>query len=317
LSLEQFIADWVAANFLDDPAAGPRYYYRNLDLVRPSFEMQVDELPVDVVRQLDQYSTHFIDLDLRGPVTITFAADTIADLIEVPPRNGELMWFVPGVDDADAQLTAAFDLSGLERATLRFSTWYELEEAYDFAYVSVSSDEGESWEFLKPDHSTPGEYGPSFNGRSILERDSEDGWLKESISLDNYVGGPLLIRFEVLTDFETDHLGSGRGFAVDEISIPELGYQSDVETPVSSTGGPAVDGWIANGFVQTGWQLPQQWAVLLLESGPQPKITRLPLNHLNQVQWAFEIGKGGGTLAIIPLTPFIDEMASYWLHIEQ
>jgi hypothetical protein len=308
-SLEQFVADWVAANFLDDPAAGPRFYYRNLDVDRPSYEMRVDDLPLDTVKTLNQFGTHYINLDLRGKISISFAGDTIAELINVAPPNGEKVWFVPGVDDADAQLTAEFDLTGLDQATLKFSSWYELEEDYDFAYVAISSDNGDTWELLTPDHGTAGEFGPAFNGHSIEERDTDDGWVKESISLDDYVGRPVQLRFEVLTDYETDHLGTGRGFAVDDISIPELGYETDVE---EGTGG-----WLASGFVQTGWQLPQQWAILFIEGGPQPRVTQLPLNQLNQGQWTIEVGKGGGALAIVPLTPFIDDMATYWLHIDE
>lgn len=308
-SLEQFTADWVATNFLDDPAAGPRYYYSNLDVGRPSLEMSIKDLPSRSIKQLDQFGSHFIDLDVRGPIRVTFVGDTVVDLLDAAPRDGEQIWFAPGVDDADAQLTAAFDLSGLDQATLRFSTWYDLEEGYDFGYVTISIDGGDNWELLRPDHASVGEFGPAFSSQSNEERDAVGGWLKESISLNSYVGQPVLIRFEILTDYETDSSGLGRGFALDDISIPELGYATDVED--------GADGWVNKGFVQTGWQLPQQWAVQLIEGGPNPLVRPLTLNRLNQGQWEIEIGKAGGVLAITPLTPFVDDMASYWIHVEQ
>ncbi|MCZ7670110.1 MAG: hypothetical protein M5U34_24505 [Chloroflexi bacterium] len=46
-------------------------------------------------------------------------------------------------------------------------------------------------------------------------------------------------------------------------------------------------------------------------------MTRLLLNELNQGQWQTEIGKGGGVLAITPLTPFVDAPAHYWLKISE
>jgi hypothetical protein len=132
-----------------------------------------------------------------------------------------------------------------------------------------------------------------------------DGWFKESISLNAYVDRQILIRFEVLTDSDT----AGHGFAIDDIAIPELGYVNDTET------GPA--GWLASGFLQIGWQIPQQWTVQLIEGGPDPRVTPLPLNELNQGQWTVDIGKGGGVLVVTPLTPFINETATYWLSLEQ
>ncbi|MBK8985973.1 MAG: immune inhibitor A [Chloroflexi bacterium] len=303
-SLTDFTADWVAANFLDSPAAGPRYNYQNLDLGRPSYQWRIKQLPQETTDELGQFATHYVELNLRGPVTLTFAGDSTADLIDSAPRSGEQMWYAPAQDDSNARLTAVFDLSALSSASLNFATWYDLEEEYDFAYLSISSDRGQSWELLVPNHATSGEYGPAFSGRSADARDQRDGWVKEQISLNRYVGQQVWLRFEVLTDSAVP----GRGFALDDISVPELDYLNDAESSSPE--------WQAEGFLQTGWQLPQQWVVQLIEGGPIPSVTRLPLNELNQGRWELEIGKGGGILAITPLTPFIEQSANYWLKLE-
>lgn len=302
--LTQFTADWAAANYLDNPAAGPAYYYRSLDFGRPDIELRLDEANLDEIKALNQFGVHYIDLDYRGESTITFAGDTLVNLIESPPRSGHRMWFAPAQNDSSLQLTAAFDLSELNRATLKFSTWYDLEEDYDFAYVSISTDNGQTWDVLAPNGGRVGEFGRAFNGRSVDRNDSQDGWIKEAIPLNSYTGQTVMIRFEVLTDSAI----TGKGFALDDISIPELGYSSDVE------GGN--DGWQANGFLQTGWQIPQQWAVQIIEDGPNPTVTRLPLNEFNQGQWPITVGKGGSILVITPLTPFTADSATYWLQIE-
>lgn len=303
--LSDFLADWVAANFLDDRDAGPRYGYQNLALERPSFNRRVRSLPDEQSTRLDPFAVHYVDLDVRGPITITFAGDTTANLIGAPPLSGERMWYAPPQDESHARLTAVFDLTPLDSASLSFAAWYDLEEEYDFAYVSISADGGQTWELLVPNNAKPGDYGPAFNGRSDAARDHRNGWIKERISLNRYVGQPVMISFEVFTDAAV----TGRGFAIDDIAVPELNYFHDAESDAPE--------WEAQGFVQVGWQLPQLWAVQFLESGPSPNVTRLPLNRLNQGQWVVEVGKGGGALAIIPLTPFIDDAASYWLHIEQ
>lgn len=305
-SLTDFTADWVAANFLDNPDAGSQFTYEHLDLSRPSFEWRIKELPQEKTLALDQFGTHYIDLDMRGPITITFAGNTTAPLMNTDPRSGEQIWYAAAQDETNAHLTTTFDLTNLDSATLNFATWYDLEEEYDFAYISISRDGGATWDLLVPDHSTAGEFGPAYNGRSEFESDQLDGWVKESISLNSYVGQPVLMRFDVLTDSAI----SGQGFAIDDVTVPELGYLDDAENQTSD--------WEANGFVQVGKQLPQQWAIQFIEpNNPTPKITRLLLNDLNQGQWQINIGKGDGVLAITPLTPFVSAPADYWLKIEQ
>jgi hypothetical protein len=303
--LVQFTADWAAANYLDNPAAGPAYYYRNLDFGHPDLELRLDEANLDEIRELNQFGVHYIDLDYRGESTVTFAGDTLVNLIDSPPRSGQQMWFAPAQNDSSLQLTAAFDLNDLNTATLKFSTWYDLEEDYDFAYVSLSTDNGQTWDVLSPNGGRVGEFGRALNGRSADRNGSQDGWVKESISLNSYVGQTVMIRFEVLTDSAV----TGKGLALDDISIPELGYETDVED--------GSDGWQADGFLQTGWQIPQQWAVQLIEDGPNPTVTRLPLNEFNQGQWPVTIGKGGSVLVITPLTPFTADSATYWLQVKQ
>ncbi len=305
-SLVDFTADFVAANFLDNVNAGSQFYYEHLDLGRPRFEWRIKQLPQEKSFTLGQFGTHYVDLDVRGPLTITFAGDTMAPLVNAEPRSGEQIWYAPAQDDSNARLTAVFDLTNQERASLNFAAWYDLEEEYDYAYLSISTDGGENWSLLTPDHLSAGEYGPAYNGRSEFEQDHRGGWVKETISLNAYVGQPVLARFDVLTDSAV----SGRGFALDDVTVTAADSQGrDQPQPIT---------WDAQGFVQIGQQLPQQWAVQLIEpDNPTPQVTRLLLNGLNQGQWQTEIGKGGGVLAITPLTPFVDAPAHYWLKISE
>ncbi|VAW29930.1 hypothetical protein MNBD_CHLOROFLEXI01-2167 [hydrothermal vent metagenome] len=306
-SVEQFTAAWAAANYLDNEGAERPYYYQSLRIQQPDITAKIDNNEsLERLEEMSQFGVHYIDLnDLRGDTTITFAGDTAVNLIGAPPRSGEQMWYAPGVDDMNAQLTATFDLTGVSQATLKYAVWYELEEDYDYAYLSVSADGGQTWEILQPSHYSSGEYGPAYNGRSTNRNDAIDGWLKESVSLNSYVGQQIQIRFDVLTDGGITE----RGFAIDDIAIPELGYETNVES--------GADGWQADGFVQTGWQIPQRWSVLLIEDGPRPVVTPLLLNQHNQLSQTLPIGKGGGVLVIMPQTPFTSETATYWLTIEQ
>ncbi len=304
LTLEQFLANWAVANLLDSPAAGEAYHYRALQLSRIRRTEEIDITPYESTEQLDQFGVHYIDLDLSGTVTISFAGDTLGRLSPPQMPSGSQMWYAPPVDATSATLTGEFDLSGLNRATLNFSTWFDLEEDYDFAYVSISTDGGQSWDLLRPEPSIPGDYGPAFTGHSEDYDWPGIGWKDVSIPLNNYVGRPVLIRFEVLTDAAV--LESG--FAIDDLAIPELGYESDVE---GDTGG-----WVASGFVQTGRWLPQQWSVQLVQPGVTPQVMPLDLDDFNQGRWTFDLDSQGAVLVIMPQTPFVSEPADYWLQVE-
>lgn len=303
LTLEQFFANWAAANYLDNDAAGPAYIYNTLDLITPAMQEQVSQLPHSHTADLNQYGVHYIDLDVTGPITISFAGDTLVNLVDAPPPDSDRLWLAPSLDDTNAHLTFPFDLTDVAQATLAFDVWYDLEEDWDYAYVAISLDEGETWDLLRAESHTAGEYGPAWNGRSATNLTTANGWISEAISLNQYVGRSLLVRFELLTDSAIN----GQGFAVANVRVPELG--------VFAAWGTAVTHWQAQGFVQTGWQLPQQWQVQFIHLGSALAVEPLPLNDRNQGQWRVKLGRAGGILVITPLTPFTNHPGAYWLDV--
>jgi immune inhibitor A len=303
-SLEDFVADWAIANYLDNPDAGDAYNYRNLDPGTPDLQMRIRQFSYERIDTLPQFGVHYYALTKTGKTTISFAGDTLADLLAETPLSGRQVWFAPPMDETSATLTLRYDLRDLAEATLRFHAWYDLEEDWDFAYMVVSIDNGRSWDLLTGENMGVGEYGPAFTGSSAAVPGAFKGWVQEAISLHRYVGQEVLVRFEVLTDSSL----LGRGFALDKIHVPQMGAIKALET--------AVSGWEAAGFVQTTGQLPQQWRLQLIQNGPTPQVVTLPLNTLNQGQWTVELGPQGGVLVIVPLTPFTEDVANYWLAVE-
>lgn len=303
---DRFFAEWMAANYLDDESAGPQYHYRALDLQRPVTAAGASYAPFETIQEVDPFGIQYVDVPLQGSTTLSFAGDTVASLLGTSPHSGQTMWFAPALDSTNAHLTRRFDLAGLTQATLTFWTWYDLQFDLDYAYISISQDEGATWQVLGPGNGRPAEFGPALNGRSkSLRSANKEGWVQESVSLDAYTGGPLLVRFEMLTYYGSQ----ARGFAVDDIAIPELGYATDLES--------GTDGWQAAGFVPTGTLLPQRWAITLIHRGNPPRVTSLALDEFNQGQWTVELGPEGAVVAIMPLTPFVEGPSSYWLYVEQ
>lgn len=312
MTLEEFAANWAVANYLDSDRTGSsdtRFSYENLELNSPAWQhTMVPGAELDVIENLDQFGVNYIDLtDLRGPVTITFAGDTTSRLVDADLREENDFWFAPPVNGMNAMLTAVFDLTAVDQADLSYAIWYDLEDDYDFAYVSISTDGGVSWQKLPPEQPARDD-DFAYNGRSTSKPDSLNGWLKETISLDSFVGQNIHLRFDVLTDSAI----TGRGLALDDIVIQSSNAQSSFENEIV--------GWQAEGFVHTGWLLPQQWAVRLITKDAvtaEPIVTPLTLNDQNQGQWQYDFGKDGGVLVIMPQTPFVKDQASYWLNVQE
>ena len=296
-SLETFTADWATALYLDGRSADPHYNIEAFELPPPFFADRVRQRPYAESATLDQFGIDIIDLDFTGKATLIFAGDTTAELTGAPPDDMPF-WFAPPSNSSHSQLSAEIDLTNVATATLNFFAWYSLEPSYDFAYISVSTDGGRSWRPLEPTHGVPGAYGPAWGGRSAEATGNQNGWLAESISLDAYAGKNISLRFDVVTDFEE----AGRGFAVNEPTITGL-----AEQPV----------WQPDGFVKTGHLLPQRWEVRLIRNGDGGEVIPLRLDDLNRIQTEIELGAEGGALIVVPLTPFVESAANYWLSITE
>lgn len=289
LSLESFAADWATALYLDGRSADPRFTIRQQVLAPPFYANRVRQLPFEASAALDPFAFDVIDLDFSGPATLTFAGDTLAPLLDPPPDGGPV-WYAPPADSARSQLSAAVDLTG-GAAALSFLVWHDLEPDYDFAYLSISTDDGQTWRLLEPEHAQPGAYGPAWGGDS-------GGWQRETLDLSAYGGQQIQLRFDVVTDFEQ----FGRGFAVDDLRV---------------TGAAAPPVWQANGFVETGAVWPQRWAVRLIREGQTPEVIPLALDEANRTQATIDLDEAGGALIVMPLTPFGETPAEYWLAISR
>ncbi|HYF11071.1 MAG TPA: peptidase M6 [Actinomycetota bacterium] len=94
-------------------------------------------------------------------------------------------------------------------ASLEFDTWYRTDAGYDWAYVQVSDDGGDSFRSIRcSGTNVDGALGPAYEGRS-------GGWVHETCNLRRYAGENVVISFRYVTDggvvFD--------GFWVDNISV--------------------------------------------------------------------------------------------------
>jgi len=307
LTHEEFFADWVIANLLDEPdLADGQYGYEDID--PPDFYLDErfssGDYPLERETTVRQYGTDYIELGGDRPLTLSFVGSTQVSVISACPHSGQYLWWSNRGDDSDMTLTRKFDLSAVERATLEFWSWYDIETDWDYAYVEVSADGGQTWEILTtPSGTLTDPNGNSFGCGYTGWSGGGDGpeWIQERVDLSPYVGQEVLVRFEYITD---DAINKP-GFVLDDVAIPEIGYFSDFEDDA--------DGWEPAGFVRHANVLPQRWLVQLVLFGPQTMVQRLELGPDQTGEW--EVPLGGDTrravLAVSAIAPVTTELASY------
>lgn len=311
-----FFGDWLVANLLDNPrVADGRYAYRSLDPPTPTaqrLQVRPDEPTVGTVRP---YGVDYLEMDPRQVGRVHFAGETIARVVPASPHSGQFVWWSNRGDNSDARLTRAFDLSGLEKATLEFWLWYDLEPDYDYAYVSISTDGGRSWSLLRGTHATDANptgnnLGWGYNGLSGVRAGSrgEPIWVRETVDLTPHVGKEALVRFEVVTDDAVNHAG----LLVDDVQIPELGFLDDAEADDG--------GWHLEGFVRMDNLVPQRWLLrAVVEGSQETRVEEVAVSEDGRAEWVpVNLSPSARRIVLVvsALAPATTEAASYRLWVD-
>ncbi len=268
---DDIFADFLAANYLNDPQANEgRWGYENLSLDQAAVSEHYSIYPAGNQTTVYQYGGDYIELSGSGDVTLDFTGSTQVKVVDNQAHSGRYQWYSHRGDDSNMRLTRAFDLRHVTSATLNYWTWYDIETDWDYGYVEVSTDGGETWTVLQTAHSATtnpsgNAYGPGYTGVS----GGGPTWIEESLDISNFAGQEILLRFEYVTDDAVNR----PGWTIDDLTIPEIGYSDDVED--------GLKGWQAEGFVRMDNILPQRFLVEVLEIGDQLRLERMPLDETN------------------------------------
>ena len=277
-------ADWVVANYLDLDN-GP-YSHTSTDATTGATSRVGSGSGEG---EVGQFAADYLEAGASG----TFTFDGADEVSLGVPLGGGAFWWANRGDSINTRLTREFDLSSLTSATLNFSTWYEIEYGWDYAYVAVSTDGGKTWTALPGTTTTDFDpvgaaYGQGYTG-------SSGGWVEETVNLDPYAGQKLLVRFEYVTDDAT----SLTGWAIDNVEIPQLAFRDGVEN---------ADAWTAEGFQHIERPLAQRFIVQVIRD---EQVTRLELDATNRGQVALD---GSETVVVSGITEGTAEKAPYtWL----
>lgn len=306
-SFEDVYASWILANLLNRHSLDEgQYGYQEISPVPPLMEQVIAFNGEPIADKLPPYGTRYYQVRRDDPVKVNFNGSTLARLTPVDPPSGEFAWYSNRGDETEFTLTRAFDLNGLDTATLNFKTWYEMEKFYDFAYLEVSTDGGQTWEILETAHGTDRD--PNDVSLGYGYTDSTLEWLSESIDLTPYTGQEIQVRFHVVTDFTTNR----DGFQVDDIAIPELDYYDGAEDDSG--------GWEAQGFIRSSNLVPVEWIVWLVKASNPFEIERIALTPQQSAEFTIQ-GLGVdfdlAALAISPTAPVTTIKIDYEIAFQQ
>ena len=297
------LQDWVAANFLDEPQGILGYDDLRVQ-VQPSRKLS---RPDELERRIDQYGTHYIELGTRlkeSPVLITFAGQARTQLLPTDVLAPGCWWSNSG-DSINSSLSREVDLTGVERATLDYQVWFSIEEEWDYVYLQVSTNGGQTWDILDTPHTSDANpigvaFGPGYTGAS-------KGWQAESVDLSGYAGQQVLVRFQYVTDDALNDIG----LCLRELSIPEAGIQS------------GDGGWTAQGFVHVDNWVPQRYIVQVIQKGDTNRVVQVPLSRNSSGAWTGELliepyeGLDRTMIAVTAAAPSTRVKAEYSLQVEE
>lgn len=140
--------------------------------------------------------------------------------IVTSPYEGQYSFYGGKGDEADNTLTVAESVYLPEASTvsLDFMTWYDIEENWDFGFVQISTDGGNTWTSLASDRTTdtivPDGY-PNIIDKMPGYTGSSGGWVNEVIDLSQYAGQEIMLQFRYMTDWAT----SLEGMFIDNIKL--------------------------------------------------------------------------------------------------
>ena len=98
------------------------------------------------------------------------------------------------------QLINTVDLSGLIYAEINFDAKWNIESGYDYVQLEISTDNGNSWIPQCGKYTTKGIETHDYALDEPLYDGNQSDWISESISLTDYLGEEILVRFKLYTD---------------------------------------------------------------------------------------------------------------------
>lgn len=271
---DELYTDALTAAFFNNPAmAGGQFSYKipKLTPMVPKYEFK--STPGIYQGTVQQYGgVDIVTFTGKGNVTLTFTGDQQTRLIPTEAHSGANFWWSNRNDSSFTTLTREVDLSDTQTATLNYWAWYDIEEDWDYAYLLVSTDNGRHWDIVPATSSretNPNNQNLGHGFSGLSGGGTEAAWIEESADLTPYAGRRILIRFAMQNDLVVNDYG----FAIDDLSIPEINWSDDAETDNGEG--------TSDSFIRSHNYIPQVWSVRAVEQGEDNAIEVHDLEVVN------------------------------------
>lgn len=265
---------------------------------------------------LPPYAVHYIDLagSWQGDtVEISFQGEAAVPFV-IPEFEPPLMWS-NRVNGSVVRLARIFDLSSLEAgADVRLETemWWDIEDGWDYGYVSVSRD-GLDWDLLTSSATTAADpnglaLGQGLTGLPIS--DSKEGeMIRTSWDLSPFAGEMLHLRF----DYVTDGAITSQGWQIGGLTIEAIGFQEDFSGELED--------WSNEGWVQVREKLPVAWLVQAVHLGAEGTVLLDLERHIAAPDGSLQLALPAPSdsenlyLLVTPLAPLVTTKAEYEIQL--
>jgi hypothetical protein len=313
ITADDFFIDWAITNYLmDEHVSDGRYSYTSYNASPPAEPYQsFQSCPVSTfTSDVHQYGVDYIRFTCPGSYTIHFEGSIQTDLLPQDPHSGYYAFWSNNSNTSDMSLTRTFDFTNYSGPlSLNYWTWYDIEDGWDWVYLEASTD-GENWSILTTpsgtdENSQGSNFGWGYTGNSGGK--ISPVWIYESVDLSQFAGQNLILRFEYITDSNV----TGEGFLLDDLSIPEIGYQADFENDAA--------GWQAAGWARVQNVLPQTYKLALISEGDATNIQYLPLASDITADIPFTIDNTVDSVILVVsgTTRFTRQLATYRFSVSQ
>lgn len=306
---ESLWVDWLAALVLHGHPQSADKYAINVEGLETAALTPIDELPGGVAGDVRQYAADYYELP-AATFTVEFAGSDTVPLLAGQDATGEIFWYAQRANSSNPRLTRMVDLQAVKMATLAYDVYADIENGYDYAYVSVSSDGGNTWQPLTAANMQGLDPADDPSGSALTPRfytGRTPEWRHEIVDLTPFAGQEILLRFEMVTDAILTY----SGFAVDNVAIPEIGFFDDDSS---------LDDWTAEGFSFVTSLLPQPWRLQLISfPSTGPVVEEIAVSSDGRAEFTVvgEAGQRRPILIVAASAPMTLEPAAYAITVRE
>ncbi|MFX1514132.1 MAG: hypothetical protein ACFFCQ_16265 [Promethearchaeota archaeon] len=244
LTFNEVFKDWKIANYLHTDQIGHgKYNYKSINLgsedaitiashsillphsqFGTDFGNTITILDYDTgIAKIGPYGSDYIVIenldDFKGNKLFSFNGDDGVYLTWEEVEEG--VWYSGAYNLYEALLVGEASIP--EDGMLEFTTYFDIEDYWDFGFVQVSTDDGATWTSLENDYTT--EYHEGTHPNIIPHLPGITGWsgyyvpypywMTMNFDLSTYAGQDVLIGFRYMTDWFTTY----EGWYVTEVSV--------------------------------------------------------------------------------------------------